>query len=140
MIAIDRRRLLAALAGLVFAAPALADDKIKAPTGTWAKKGGMLRLEFPEKGVIKLHPHGDQEVVVLIGKFTVDKDGIVKVKITDYDGNDDIKKKLKAAVPEGTSFKFKWSVDGEEATIADLEGENVENLRSHLEGKFEAKK
>jgi hypothetical protein len=123
--------------------PAVADDKKddkgkSAPSGVWVLKGGELRIEFSDKGVMKVSPHGKDEVIVVVCKYTVEKDGRVKATITELDG----KEKAKAAelIPVGLEFNFKWQAKEGTATLDDLKGEKVDALKSHLEGKYEQKK
>src|SRR6266851_4248986 len=55
---------------------ATADDKGKpALSGVWAKKGGEMKIEFGDKGMLKLLPHGDKAGIVILCKYTLEKDG-----------------------------------------------------------------
>jgi hypothetical protein len=124
--------LLAPLAG--------ADDKPKAPAGTWDRKEGQGRIEFADKGVLKILPHGDKADVTIVCSYAAGKDGVLKVKITDHEGADALKAKLKDRLPTGTEFSFKWKPDGDTAALEDLEGKEVEGLKGHFEGKYEKAK
>src|SRR5438105_2290398 len=55
-------------------------------SGTWVRKGGELKIEFADKDVMKLFPHGKAEVLVITCICTAEKDGLVKAKITDVEG------------------------------------------------------
>ena len=126
------------LAGL----PASADDKKGdklAPAGAWGKKDGELTLAFADKGVLKIAPHGDRAGVAIVCTYTVAKGGLVKAKVTRLEAKEEVKKKLKEHVPVGFKFSFKWSVQGDAAKLEGVTGDNVETLKSHLEGDFEKK-
>jgi hypothetical protein len=127
-----------ALAGLTAAAEEKKGDKA-ALAGTWAKKEGELKIEFADKGVVKIVPHGDPTVIAIVCDYTADKDGTVKVKVTGFEGKDEAKKKVQEVVPVGTKFGFKWKADGGAAKLSDVTGDNVEAIKSHLEGDFEKK-
>jgi hypothetical protein len=121
---------------------ASADDKKgdgKAPAGVWAKKDGQVVVEFADKGVVKLHPHGDKADLVVVCSFTAGKGGVIKVKVTDHEGKDDLKAKLKDRLPVGTEFQFTWAVTGDAATLDEVDGKEVEGLKSQLEGGYEKK-
>jgi hypothetical protein len=109
-------------------------------TGTWSKKDGDLKIEFADKGVLKIVPHGDRAVLALVCNYTVAKEGVVKVKITGFEGKEGAKKKAAEKLPVGLKFSFKWTVKGDAARLDDLTGDNVEAFKSHLEGDFEKKK
>ena len=71
--------------------------------------------------------------------YTVTKDGLVKAKITRLGGSEDVVKKAKGSVPVGLEFRFKWKVDGDKATLDDLDGKDVEQVKQHLEGEYTKK-
>jgi hypothetical protein len=125
----------ALIACTTIARPAFADDK-NAPTGTWMKSGGELRIEFADKE-LKISPHNKDEVILVVCKMSLDKDGVVKAKISELQGS--AKEKAQGVLPVGTEFTFKWQAKDGEATLDDFKGENIETLRSHLEGKYEKK-
>ena len=128
---------------VAWAVPGLpADDKkeAKSLSGTWAKKDGDILLEFTGKDGLKFHPHGDKQTLIIICEYAVDKDGIVKAKVTDYDANADQKAHLKQVVPVGFEFKFKYTVTKETAKLDDVTGEKTEMIKSMLEGDYEVKK
>jgi hypothetical protein len=127
-----------ALAGLAAAADEKKADK---PTlsGTWGKKDGELKIEFGDKGTLKIAPHGDSAVIAIVGDYTVNKEGRVKVKVTGFEGKEEAKKRLAEVVPVGLQFGFKWAVKGDGARLGDLTGDKAEHLKAHLEGDFEKK-
>jgi len=111
------------------------DDK---PSGAWGKKDGEVKLAFAD-GVLKVAPHGDPAVILIVCDYTVEK-GVVKAKVTGLEGKEEVKKKAQGVVPVGLKFEFRWKPAGDAAKLEDLTGENVEPLKAHLEGDFEAKK
>jgi hypothetical protein len=122
--------------------PASADDKKSEKpvlSGTWGKKDGELKIEFADQGVLKIAPHGDSAMLAIVCKYTVAKDGQVKVKVTGYEGDEDTKKKIAEHVSVGQAFRFTWTVQGDTAKLDNVTGENVEAFKSHLEGNFEKK-
>jgi hypothetical protein len=130
------------LAGLCAALPAdeKKDDKDKPGlSGVWVQKSGELKIEFSGKDVMKVYPHGDNEVIVVVCKYTVYKDGVVKAKVTELGGKEDAKKQAAQQVPPGLEFSFKWKVKDDAATLADVTGEKADALKSHLEGDYKKK-
>jgi hypothetical protein len=128
---------------LLASLPASADDRKgdkPALSGTWGKKDGELKIEFAEKSVMKIAPHGDSAVIAVVCNYTVVKGGLVKVKVTGFEGKKEAKKKIGECIPVGLEFSFKWTVKGATARLDDLKGDNVETLKSHLEGDFVQKK
>jgi RNA polymerase sigma factor (sigma-70 family) len=116
-------------------------DKDKAAlSGVWTLKGGELRIEFVDKEVMKISPHGENQVIVILCRYTVEKEGLVKAKITDLEGKEEAKEKAKDHVPVGLEFSFKWKVKDNSATLDNVKGDNVDHLKSHLEGDYELKK
>jgi hypothetical protein len=119
------------------ALPVWADEKkeAKSPSGTWAKKDGELRLEFADKETLRIRPHGDKVEFAVVCSYTV-KDGVVKAKITDLEGKDEIREKAKGHLPNGREFSFTWTAKDDSATLADMKGEDIDTLKSHLEGEY----
>ena len=128
------------LAGL----PASADDKKDkdkpALSGVWMLKGGETKIEFSDKNVMTISPHGDSNVIAVICEYSVGKEGLVKAKITDFGGKDEAKKMVQEMLPVGTKFSFNWKVTDNAAKLDDLKGDEVEPLKSHLEGEYSNKK
>jgi RNA polymerase sigma factor (sigma-70 family) len=129
-----------ALLGLASPRAAAAEDKKAELSGSWVRKEGELKIEFADKGVMKVYPHGDNEVIVLTCEYTVEKGGLVKAKITALDGKETATEKAKELVPVGLKFSFKWKAKDDAATVADLKGDKTEHLKSHLEGDYTRKK
>jgi hypothetical protein len=114
------------------------DDKDKpALSGTWALKGAELKIEFADKNVMKVFPHGKAEVLAILCSYSVGKDGLVKAKITELEG--EAKDKAKDHVPVGLEFNFKWKVKDDTAKLEDVKGENTDVFKSHMEGEYEKK-
>jgi hypothetical protein len=123
---------------------ALADDgkgdKDKPmPSGTWEKKDAEPKLEFTGDDKMTIFPHGGSVEIQIDCSYTVTKDGLVKAKITRLGGSDDVVEKVKELAPVGLEFRFKWKVDGEKATLEDLDGKDVEHVKERLEGEYTKK-
>src|SRR5206468_3880423 len=106
--------------------------------GVWVQKDGEMKIEFADKDVMKLFPHGDNEVIIIVCSYALEKDQLVKAKITDLEGK--AKEKAKELLAPGLKFSFTWQVKNDTATLADVKSKDVELLKSHLEGKYEQKK
>jgi hypothetical protein len=127
-----------ALAGLGATAGDKKGDR-PALSGTWALKGGEARIEFADKNVLTIAPHGDPAVIAVVCSYTVEKGGQVKAKVTAFEGKEKAKKQLAERLPAGTEFSFQWKVKGSTATLDDLKCDKLEQLKSHLEGEYEKK-
>lgn len=114
------------------------DDKLTL-SGNWDKKDAELKIEFADKKVMKILPHGDKAMITIVCEYTVDKEGHVKATVTELEANEEIKKKVQAHVPVGLKFDFKWKAEGDTAKLEDLKGDNTDTLKSRLEGDFEKK-
>src|SRR5438552_3942997 len=128
-----------ALAGLSASADDKKDDK-PALSGAWAMKDGELKIEFSDKEVMKISPHGKDELILIVCKYAVEKDGRVKAKITALEG--EAKDKVKDHIPGGLEFSFTWKVKDDAAALDAVKGDKdeVQVLKSHLEGKYVQKK
>jgi hypothetical protein len=127
-----------ALASLAATADEKKDDK-PALTGTWGKKDGETKLEFADKHVLKIAPHGDPAVIAVVCEYTLAKDGLVKSKVTGFEGTEKAKKHVGDLVPVGTEFSFTWQVKGDTAKLDDLKGEKLDPFKFHLEGEYASK-
>ncbi len=126
------------LAGLSAATSAAEDAKDKpAPSGVWVQKGGELQIDFSDKGVVKIRPHGN-DVIVILCKRAIEKDGQVKARVADFEGKEEIVKQLKEKLPIDTEFFFRWQVKGDAAKLDVVKGDD--HLKSHLDGEYEPKK
>ena len=89
---------------------ATAEDKKSDPpalSGTWGKKDGELKIEFTGKDVLKIAPHGDSAVIVIVCDYKVEKEGLVKAKVTGRKGS---KKTLTFTAKGGATGKGKIKV------------------------------
>jgi hypothetical protein len=127
-----------ALTSLSAAAGEQKDKGKPALSGTWVVQGGQLKIEYSDKDVMKIFPHGDNMVIVIVCQYTVDKKGLVKAKITELQG--EAKQKVEKIVPVGLEFNFTWTVKDDTAALNEVKGEKVDVLKSHLEGKYDQKK
>lgn len=120
---------------------ALADDKKgnSVLSGEWQKKDGHLKIEFCDKNTIKIYPHGDKAEIAIICSYTAGKNGVIKAKIKEFAGKAEVTEKVKGIVPVGSEFSFKCTVKDKVATLDDVKGENVDAIKSHLEGEYEQK-
>jgi hypothetical protein len=127
-----------ALAGLAAAAADGEKDAKDKPalSGAWAKKEGELKLEFADKGVLRIVPHGKDEVLVVLCSYSAAK-GEVKAKVSGFEGKEGAQEKAKELLPVGTEFRFKWEVKGDAGTLGDVKGDKADVLKGHVEGKYE---
>ena len=109
------------------------------PSGKWEKKDAEPTLEFTGEDKLTIFPHGDNLNIQIDCSYTVTKDGLVKAKITRLGGADDVVEKIKGLVPVGLEFNFKWKLDGDKATLDDLDGNDVEHVKERLEGEYTKK-
>jgi hypothetical protein len=115
-------------------------DKDKpVPPGIWEKKDAEPKLEFAGDDKLTIFPHGGTVAIQIDCSYTVTKDGFVKAKITRLGGPDDVIEKVKGSAPVGLEFRFKWKIDGDKATLDDLNGEDVEQIKNHLQGEYTKK-
>src|SRR5262249_32710280 len=94
-------------------------------SGIWGKKDGALEIEFADKNVMKIAPHGDSAVLAIVCDYTVEKEGLVKAKVTGADGKGEAKKHVEERLPAGTKFTFKWTVKADTAKLDGLTGDKV---------------
>jgi hypothetical protein len=132
------------LAGISAAAGAKKDTDKPALSGVWMLKMGdgtshQTKIEFSDSKM-KIFPHGSNQVIVVICEYTAAKGGLVKAKITDFEGKEKAIEKAKKLLPVGTDFSFMWDVKDDNAKLNDLKGDKVEHLKSHLEGDYSRKK
>jgi hypothetical protein len=123
---------------------ALADDgkSVKdkpIASGTWEKKDADPTLEFTGEDKLTIFPHGEHLKFQIDCSYTVTKEGLVKAKVTKLGGDEEVVEKVKGHVPVGLEFQFKWKVDGEKATIDDVDGKDVEIVKERLEGEYTKK-
>lgn len=125
------------------ASSAMTNERVKdkaALSGIWVQKDGEPKIEFADKNVVKICPHGDSAIIAVVCKYTVDKAGLVEAKVTEIEGNDDVRQWAREMLPPGTQFSFKWTVKDDTARLEDLTGAQVEHMKSRLEGEYTQKK
>ncbi len=109
-------------------------------SGAWGKKDGELKIEFADEGVMKIVPHGDSTVIAIVCHYKVEKETLVKAKVTGFEGtNEEAKKKIAEHLPVGVKFSFQWTTNGDGARLENVKGDKVETLKSRLEGGFQKK-
>lgn len=123
-------------AGHIAAAANTPDGDKPALAGKWTMNNGETKIEFPEKNVLKIAPHGDTDVLLITCEYSLDKEGHIKAKITDLDGT--VKEKAKEVVPVGTEFRFKWTAKDKAAKLEDVKCDKADHLKAHLEGEYTA--
>jgi hypothetical protein len=120
----------------------VADTKVAdkpALSGTWNKKDGEVQIEFADN-VMKIALHGGPAMIAVVCDCKVEKGGLVKAKVTGFEGKEEIKKAIQKKLPAGLTFNFKWTAKGGTAKLADLKGDKVpEKLKTHLEGDYKKK-
>ncbi|HUR55159.1 MAG TPA: hypothetical protein VMZ71_13580 [Gemmataceae bacterium] len=134
-------RLLAGVVALGLVGVAAAQDKKddkKTISGTWTREASGLDITFAfEKETLKITATQGENGVVVTNTFKVEKDNVVKVKVT----NVEEKGTFPAKPAKDLEFSFKWTIkkDGG-ATLDELKGEGLDEAKGALEGDFKAKK
>ena len=134
-------RLLAGVVALGLVGGAAAQDKKddkKTIVGTWTREASGLDITFAfEKETLKITATQGENGVVVTNTFKVEKDNVVKVKVT----NVEEKGTFPAKPAKDLEFSFKWTIkkDGD-ATLDELKGEGLDEAKGALEGDFKAKK
>lgn len=121
----------------VVAAQDKKDDK-PAITGTWEREANGLDLTFEfAKETLKITAVQGDNGVIVTTKFTVGKDGVVKVKVTGVEE----KGTFPAKPAKDLEFTFKWTVKKSgDASLDELKGEGLDEAKAALEGDYKAKK
>jgi hypothetical protein len=113
------------------------DKKDKDKPAIWERESSGVNLTFEfTKDTLKGTVLSGDNGFIATGKMTIDKDGLVKVKITEVEEKGNFPNK--PAV--GLEFSFKWKVDGDKAELSDLKGDGVEDAKSIVEGEYKKKK
>lgn len=125
---------------LLASGTALTDDKKEKPalSGVWTREanGLDLKFDFTGKDTFKASAFAEANGVIATCKYTAEKGGVVKAKITKVETKGD----FKAGPKEGLEFSFKWTVKGDTATLDDLKGEDLDQAKPVLEGEYDRKK
>jgi hypothetical protein len=119
--------------------PSAADDKEKdkPATTTWVRESNGVDITFEiGKDTLQGTVLSGGNGFVATGKMTVDKDGVVKVKITEVEEKGTFPMKPKV----GLEFSFKWKVADDKAELSDLKGKGVEEAKAIVEGEYKKKK
>ena len=130
-----------ALAGLGAArAEDKKDDKAK-PTGVWSKEADGLKLtfDFGKADILVLVAAAGENSLTVTGKYTVEKDGLIKVKSDKIV----VKGEFPVKPKDGYTFEFKLKADGKTAKVTDFDAnESADEARHAVEGEYakEAKK
>ncbi len=110
------------------------DDKAK-PAGVWFKEAEGLKLtfDFTKADVLVLvAAHGENSLTVT-GKYTVDKDGLIKVTSEKID----VKGEFPVKPKDGYTFQFKLKADGKTAKLSEFDAnENADEARPAVEGEY----
>ena len=111
------------------------DKKATGPSGAWVKDadGGELTFDFQSatKMVVSVEAGGNKFSGTC--KLEAEKDGVLKATITESTGD------LPNKPDKGFSFKFKFKIDGDKATISDFESDH-EGAKAVVEGDYKKKK
>jgi len=134
------RSVIAMLALVVVTATAGAEEKVKKPLGTWVRENGDNKITFVitnDKLSATLHTgNGD---LVIQTTYEVDKDSVLKTKITKIEKND-----IGAQVEEGHTFSFKFKLADGTMTVSDLKDKDGndpgEGPKSLVEGDYKKEK
>jgi hypothetical protein len=116
------------------------DDKDKPSlSGSWEKKDAEPKLKFSAEGELTIYPHGDSVNLKIECSYTVTKEGLVKAEVKSLDGSEKVVEQAKNVVPVGLKFQFKWKVDGDAATLDEIEGKDTDAIEGHLKGDYTKK-
>jgi hypothetical protein len=128
------------LSALIVVGVAFAEDKVAKPIGTWVRENGDNKVTFAitkDKLTATLHTgNGD---LVIQTTYEVDKDNVLKTKITKVDKND-----IGAQIEEGHTFSFKFKIADGTMTVTDLKDKDGndpgEGPKSLVEGDYKKEK
>ena len=110
------------------------DDKSK-PTGAWSKEADGLKLtfDFAKADVLVLVAAAGENSLTVTGKYTVDKDGLIKVKSDKIE----VKGEFPVKPKDGYTFQFKLKVDGKIANLSDFDAsESADEAKPAVEGEY----
>lgn len=113
------------------------DDKKDAPklTGNWVREadGHEIKFAFEEK-TLKIIVSVGENGMTATADYTVDKDGVLKAKVTKVEEKGD----FPAKPPKDFEFSFKITVKDKKATIDDFKSD-IEGAKAVVEGEYEKK-
>ena len=124
---------------LCVAVAAYAADEKKAatlPTGAWTRETDAATLRFHfKKDDLAITAKAGEATMTLTCTCEIDKEGIIKVKITEVKVKGDFPEPPKA----GTEMSFKFVVDGKTAKLTDFKSKELEHAKAIVEGEYESK-
>jgi hypothetical protein len=130
-------RILCCLVAFALVGLAFAEEKKETPklTGTWVREhdGMEITFTFEEKTASISVMIGDNGMTASTD-YTVDKDGIVKAKVTKVEE----KGTFPAKPVKGFEFSMKVKVDGKKAMVSEFKSEH-EGAAAIIEGEYKQK-
>lgn len=140
-----RSLLTAAIGVAVVAGFAVADEKkpdekkAEKPVlkGTWTKEtnGIVVDVKFGKEGEVSFIATAGDNGVTVNCKYTVEKDGTIKAKVTGTEEKGSFPMKPK----DGAEFSFKLKIDGKTAKLTDFESKDLEGAKDAVEGEYASK-
>ncbi len=133
-------RLLTALLAVAFAglgatrAEDKKDDKAK-PTGVWSREADGLKLtfDFSKADVLVLVAGAGENSLTVTGKYTVEKNGLIKVTSNKIE----VKGEFPVKPKDGYTFEFKLKADGKTAKVTDFDAnEHADEAKPGVEGEY----
>ncbi len=110
------------------------DEKGK-PAGVWAKEADGLKLvfDFGKPDAVTLIAAAGENSLTITGKYTVDKEGLIKVKSDKIE----VKGEFPVKPKDSYTFEFKLKVDGKKAKISDFDAsESADEAKGAVEGEY----
>jgi hypothetical protein len=131
------RLLAGAFALCVLAASVSAEDKKEPGVTIWEHEanGLDLRIEMGKGDTMKAAVFSGENGVIATCKIKKEKDGTIKATVTDVQEKGNFPAKPKV----GLEFSFKWKVKDDVATLSDLEGEGLNDVKGTVEGEYKKK-
>jgi hypothetical protein len=127
---------LATIAAVALAAQAEDKKAPEMPSGTWTHKTDELELRFTfKKDELKIVAKTGDATLTVTSKCEIDKDGMIKVTISDVKTKGDFPTEPK----EGQEMTFKFSVDGKKAKLSDFKSKDLDHAKAVIEGEYESK-
>lgn len=131
------RSLLAVIAVAGFAVAE--DKKAEKPVlkGTWTKEtnGIVVDVKFGKDGEVAFIASAGENGVTVNCKYTLEKDGTLKAKVTGTEEKGSFPQKPK----DGTEFSFKFKIDGKSAKLTDFESKEIGDAKDAIEGEYTSK-
>lgn len=115
------------------------DKKAEKPAlkGTWTKEtnGIVVDIKFGKDGEVAFVATAGENGVTVNCKYTVEKDGTIKAKVTGTEEKGSFPMRPK----DGAEFSFKVKIDGKKATVSDFESKDLEGAKDAVEGEYASK-